>query len=91
MESFAYGSQECSAIFQRMMEYILQDHKEFADPYIDDIIIGTKADNPPRFGAETFAGCPEGFTHFGQIRSFGQSQENSNVYEGGRILWAHFV
>ena len=38
------GLKNAPAIFQRLMEYILQD-VEYADPYIDDIIIGSTAEN----------------------------------------------
>ena len=37
------GAKNGNAAFQRMMEWILEDFP-FADPYVDDIIISTKAD-----------------------------------------------
>ena len=38
------GLTNAPSIFQRVMEYVLRDHPN-ANPYIDDIIIGTTADN----------------------------------------------
>ena len=35
------GLKNAPSIFQRVMEYVLQEHKEFTDPYIDDVIIKT--------------------------------------------------
>jgi hypothetical protein len=38
------GLKNAGAQFQRMMEWILRDH-DFADPYIDDIIVGSNGSN----------------------------------------------
>ena len=40
------GLKNAPSIFQRMMEYVLQEHKDFVDPYIDDVIIGTVTCDP---------------------------------------------
>ena len=40
MESFGHGFKNGNAMFQRMMEWVLKEH-ENADPYVDDIIIGS--------------------------------------------------
>jgi hypothetical protein len=39
------GLKNGNAMFQRMMEWVLRDHP-YADPYVDDIIIGSTADTP---------------------------------------------
>ena len=36
----AMGLKNAPAIFQRIMDYVLKDF-DFADPYIDDIVIGS--------------------------------------------------
>ena len=38
------GLKNAPAIFQRLMDYTLQE-LDYADPYIDDIIIGTTAES----------------------------------------------
>ena len=37
------GLKNGNAMFQRMMEWVLRDH-EYADPYVDDIIVGSTGD-----------------------------------------------
>ena len=39
------GLTKAPSIFQRMMEWVLQDH-ENTDPYIDDVIIGSTGEKP---------------------------------------------
>ena len=39
------GLKNGNAMFQRMMEWVLRDHPN-ADPYVDDIIIGSTANTP---------------------------------------------
>ena len=41
----ADGAHKCPVYFQRMMEWVLQEH-ENADPYIDDVIVGSTGDTP---------------------------------------------
>ncbi len=44
MESVGNGSENGNAMFQRMIEWVLRD-LENADPYFDDIIIGSTREN----------------------------------------------
>ena len=49
------GLKNAPSIFQRMMEYVLQEHKDFVDPYIDDVIIGTTSENSEDLVKKHFA------------------------------------
>ena len=42
------GLKNGNAIFQRVMEHVLKD-LDFADPYVDDIIVGSTGDTPRNF------------------------------------------
>ena len=39
------GLTNAPSIFQRMMEWVLREHSN-ADPYIDDVIVGSTGDTP---------------------------------------------
>ena len=74
------GLKKAPAIFQRIMEQVLKD-LPFADPYIDDFIIGSTEATVKKTTENHFQDLKKSFGNFGKSRHCGFHEENATFYE----------